>query len=73
VRVSKGRSRYPLREFVRASERAPYSAPQTASASALMSALMNVVSMDRIRSGEACSSCSDRKRAGSITWGAVIA
>lgn len=47
VRESKDRSRYPLREIVRASERAPCSAPQTASASALTSALMNVVSIER--------------------------
>ena len=33
---------------------------------------MNVWSISRMRSGEACSSCSDRKRLGSIKWGAVI-
>lgn len=52
---------------------ATYSAPQTASASADGSVSTNVVSMSRSRSGEACSRCSCRKRAGSIIDGAVIA
>ena len=50
----------------------PYAAPQTASASADISALMNVVSIERSRSGDADSSWSCRKRAGSILLGAVI-
>src|SRR5215203_3196587 len=54
-------------------DRAPYSAPQTASASADINVLMNVVSICRSRSGLAWASCSDRKRAGSILLGAVIA
>src|SRR3954452_19211368 len=59
--------------LVRSAERAPYSAPQTASASADISVLMNVVSICRSRSGLAWASCSDRKWAGSILLGAVIA
>src|SRR5450759_3018818 len=34
---------------------------------------MNVLSMARNKSGSACSRCSDRNRAGSILWFAVIA
>src|SRR4051794_9531577 len=59
--------------LVRSTERVPYSAPQTASASADMSVLMKVVSICRSRSGLAWASCSDRKWAGSILLGAVIA
>src|SRR5207342_2634566 len=72
TRVSKSRCRYPLRTLVRSGLDIPYGAPHTASASADINTSMNVYNNSRNRSGEADSSCSCRKRAGSILLGAVI-
>src|SRR5450631_4040765 len=73
ARESHSRGRYPLRELTRSSVRAPYGAPHSASASALIRASMNLLSMERNKSGSARSRCSDKNRAGSILWFAVIA
>src|SRR5919202_1104264 len=73
ARVSHSRGRYPLRWLVRSSRRCPYCAPQIASASADISASANVFTIARNRSGDADSSCSRRKPAGSTLLGAVIA
>src|SRR3954471_21254561 len=72
ARVSKSRSRYPLRRLVRSGLATPYSAPQTASASAESNVLMNEPSSSRNRSGLAWARCSSSIRAGSILGLTVI-
>jgi hypothetical protein len=62
-----------LRTFTRSGDGIPYGAPQAESASADISASRNEVSSDRSRSGDADSSWSCRKRAGSILVFAAIA
>jgi hypothetical protein len=62
-----------LRVFVRSSLRSPYPAPQTASASALISDCANDLTIERRRSGLACSRCSCSQPDMSILGTAVIA
>ena len=73
ARVSHGRGRYPLREFTRSGLRAPNSAPQIASACAPISASANTCTIERSRSGLACSNCSWIQPDMSIFVSAVIA